>query len=1808
MKNSTLRNLLSIREKNKLFIIVFSLIAIYSNAQTSYVEIAVNWPQWSSENRAEIYDPNDALIATIDNGYTGGINNAYANTLSLNCIPDGTNYYIIMYDTFDDGWNGDASNITVTSSGTVVLTNSGASASTAGTRLNFNVSGGCNGNCSATVDSFPYTESFETGFGAWTQSTNDEFDWSRRTLGTPSANTGPNAASDGNFYLYTEASNNYSNNSIIESPCFELTDAISAQFSFYYHMYGANMGTLDVDISTNGGLSYPTNLWSQTGQVQTGSNAAWNLVNLNLATFIGQTVRIRFSGTTGNNFRSDMAIDNISLVAVTPPKPEINVTGNNITINSGDLTPIATDNTDFGAIDVVSGSKTHTFSINNSGALTLDLTGPAPYVTVSGPAAADFTVSAAPTTPINQGNATNFDILFDPTSNGVRTATISIANNDANENPYTFTIQGFGDVPLAEGPGGVKTNVQLWLKANDGAGTTDGQALSLWVDQAKDNDAYVNLPGQEPIYRDNANANVNYNAVVDFNNNFNTYPIDYTYADTNRQFLRGDSGFYTDDMYVVVIPNRPASSSSGFFDIFCGDADTTVQATDASGVGFGAYSVRFENEVLSYCHGTTPNDNPPIDQRGYGVAETYTTTIFDNVGIINGRHNANVPTNGYELLYNNVSVVNTEVGVPQFGTIDNSIYWIGRSEGYKSSLDGRVVEIITFSARNNENPDRNRIQSYLAIKYGITLGVNGVSQDYVASNNEVIWDVSANIGYNFDIAGIGRDDESDLTQKQSKSANHSSIVSMSLQNTELTNNLNNNTFDTDNEFLIWGHDGKDTNSSAASIKVDLGPAIITTVTDVMNRKWKINETVGNDIGTVEVSLFESDLAGLPPLVGNDAYVMLVADDPDFTTSLKTVFLDPSTFNGIATREGTYDFDGTKYFTFGVAHEQIESRHLGFDGVDNYTLIGNRIDLSGRFTASAWVKPEGSNALTSDKTIVAKNNGFEGYKFFLTNDNYVSFSVGNTSASRIQSNTPIPDNIWHHVSVIYDGTTASIFIDGILDTTKVMSSPTPNGSDFAIGAIYVDKADVRDHFKGDIDEIRVWDDALTLEQLRYVMNQELRRNTTFVNGAFVPNTITKNDIAVVNWSKLLAYYSMNSYIGTHLNDVSGNGNRGSLTDPATFTLEFQSSPIPYKSLNNGDWDATTTWVNGNEQYIPGSPSIVDPNQTVNWNIVETNHNISMTNSGLPNINQDNRTVLGLFIDSNKLTVTGNTATNEGNGLTVTHYLTLDGQLDLEGESQLIQTLGSDFDVTSSGTLQRDQQGTQDLYTYNYWGSPVGISNTTSNNNSYKFPDIYFDGTNPATPKNINIITTGYDGSNGSPIGIADYWIWKFSNLTSDDYSEWQHVKSTGNLLAGEGFTLKGVNDTGGVPSLEQNYIIEGKPHNGDINLNINAGNDYLIGNPYASALDAHQFILDNAPTIDGTGNTTGTLYFWEHWGGGSHILAEYQGGYATYNLSGGVPSASIGTSDPDVSTGGTPTKIPGRYIPVAQGFFVTGENTGTIKFNNGQRAFVRESTGSIFIRGKEDNTVSHAEGVAAKDPFTNFTDINNGDHRMKIRIGFNSVNGIHRQLLVTKDSHATPEIDWGFDGLSNETQIDDMYWMVNEEKLTIQGTNMINAQTILPIGIKTSSDGENSITLDKLENAPSGLSIYLYDRLKDRQYDLSRGDFTVELPAGEYLDRFYIRFSLYLLSDDSSNTNYEYDTDIDFYLANSNQVVVINNPSLEKLNTLELINMAGQSVFKFDKLKSIDYNEITIPALSTGNYTLTISTENGVLSKKVLVNK
>lgn len=133
-------------------------------------------------------------------------------------------------------------------------------------------------------------------------------------------------------------------------------------------------------------------------------------------------------------------------IRATATAPEIDVQGNGQTIADGDTTPSVADNTDFSSAILGGIPIVRTFTIANSGTADLSLTG-SPLVSISGVHATDFTISSTPTTPVSAAGSTTFQISFAPSAIGVRTATISIANDDADENPYDFAIQGNAIAP-----------------------------------------------------------------------------------------------------------------------------------------------------------------------------------------------------------------------------------------------------------------------------------------------------------------------------------------------------------------------------------------------------------------------------------------------------------------------------------------------------------------------------------------------------------------------------------------------------------------------------------------------------------------------------------------------------------------------------------------------------------------------------------------------------------------------------------------------------------------------------------------------------------------------------------------------------------------------------------------------------------------------------------------------------------------------------------------------------------------------------------------------------------------------------------------------------------------------------------------------------------------------------------------------------------------------------------------------------------------------------------------------------------------
>ena len=148
------------------------------------------------------------------------------------------------------------------------------------------------------------------------------------------------------------------------------------------------------------------------------------------------------------------------------------VLGNGMLIADGDTTPATADLTDFGDI-TLGGALTHTFTISNSGGEILNLTG-TPVGSIVGPAAGDFSVTAQPDAPVDPGETTTFAVRFTPSVSGTQVATVTIANDDSNENPYAFAVQGRGanQAPLA-GAGSDQSVSGGAAVTLDGSGSSD---------------------------------------------------------------------------------------------------------------------------------------------------------------------------------------------------------------------------------------------------------------------------------------------------------------------------------------------------------------------------------------------------------------------------------------------------------------------------------------------------------------------------------------------------------------------------------------------------------------------------------------------------------------------------------------------------------------------------------------------------------------------------------------------------------------------------------------------------------------------------------------------------------------------------------------------------------------------------------------------------------------------------------------------------------------------------------------------------------------------------------------------------------------------------------------------------------------------------------------------------------------------------------------------------------------------------------------------------------------------------------------
>ena len=404
---------------------------------------------------------------------------------------------------------------------------------------------------------------------------------------------------------------------------------------------------------------------------------------------------------------------------------------------------------------------------------------------------------------------------------------------------------------IAEAPGGVTPNLQLWLKADAGVTDVTGQ-VSNWLDQSVNGydiaqDTSVDQP--ELLV---AQQSTNFNPTIGFDASNSEYFDNFLTFDGSG-FVNGHS------IYLV---GYGTATSDDFFNITNGTNSTAV-ALETNGPG-----------ALRYIHRA-----PPSGTGGDSLIGGTISTTGNN--LISLYHEKS--TEKHKFLVNGGSAngdVDTGPVENNHGASDISSINVGRlNQSAGRYLDGEIAEFIIYTGDNEA--EGKRIESYLALKYGITLDQT-TDTDYFAtdctdgtcSTGTKMWTNDAD-GYESDIFGIGRDDIQGLDQRVSRSVAASSVVTVALDPDFTSSNASTSRVtehDENLQFLAIAHNG----TSTAMIETE--------VPDSFNmrtaREWKVDAT-DNFSQTVNVKFDGYD----------DNYTLLIDGDDDFSDAFLQIPLN-----------------------------------------------------------------------------------------------------------------------------------------------------------------------------------------------------------------------------------------------------------------------------------------------------------------------------------------------------------------------------------------------------------------------------------------------------------------------------------------------------------------------------------------------------------------------------------------------------------------------------------------------------------------------------------------------------------------------------------------------------------------------------------------------------------------------------------------------------------------------------------------------------------------------------------------------------
>jgi len=161
--------------------------------------------------------------------------------------------------------------------------------------------------------------------------------------------------------------------------------------------------------------------------------------------------------------------------------------------------------------------------------------------------------------------------------------------------------------------------------------------------------------------------------------------------------------------------------------------------------------------------------------------------------------------------------------------------------------------------------------------------------------------------------------------------------------------------------------------------------------------------------------------------------------------------------------------------------QVGSDALSFDGTDDYVNLGQQIEVENVRTLSCWAKKTSADTA---EDIIQFDSGRISISYETQASDGFEINIYDGSSYGVITSGVTTQNTWIHLLLTYDGSTAEFYVDGASQGTVSTGLQTNNESDDAIGS---DPTNTSLSFQGQIDDVRIYDRALSQPEIKALYN-------------------------------------------------------------------------------------------------------------------------------------------------------------------------------------------------------------------------------------------------------------------------------------------------------------------------------------------------------------------------------------------------------------------------------------------------------------------------------------------------------------------------------------------------------------------------------------------------------------------------------------------------------------------------------------------------------------------------------------------------